>query len=161
MPNPSPSLSLNFHTARIIFSSSLLLCSLLFGTGIRDSHAQSSLDIRGSLSFKISKGRLIFNVGEIANLSRSNTASGKLEVTLWLSRKPYDSSSSTQGNRIASCTVAGILGGETAANLSCQAKLRFLSRGKYYAIITLSEFDTQSDVFVVRDTFTFSKRVRL
>ena len=79
------------------------------------------------MSFKISKGRLSFKIGEVINGGTSSVPSGKLELALWL---------------------------------SCQAKLKFISRGKYYIIVTLSELDQATNTSLVRDSFTFSKRLR-
>jgi hypothetical protein len=137
--------------------SSLLLLLLV----ARDSQAQSALNIQGSLSFRISKGRVLLRLGEISNTSSPGVASGKLELSLWLSKNPYDGSAPLKGSRLAKCRLDGVIGGDTVANVSCGAKLRWISRGKYYVIITLSELDSSTDEFVERDFFTFSKRIKL
>jgi hypothetical protein len=112
------------------------------------------------MSFKISKGRLSFKIGEVINGGTSSVPSGKLELALWLSRQPYDATKPLKGSKLASCSFEGIPGGETIANASCQAKLKFISRGKYYIIVTLSELDQATNTSLVRDSFTFSKRLR-
>ena len=112
------------------------------------------------MSFKISKGRLSFKIGEVINGGTSSVPSGKLELALWLSRQPYDATQPLKGSKLASCSFEGITGGETIANASCQAKLKFISRGKYYIIVTLSELDQATNTSLVRDSFTFSKRLR-
>jgi hypothetical protein len=113
------------------------------------------------MSVKISRGRLSLKIGEVANVGSSGVASGKLELALWLSKQPYDGSEQPKGSKLASCKLDGIVGGETVANTSCQARLRFISRGKYYVIVTLSELDQSTGAFTQRDFFIFSKRIKL
>lgn len=138
----------------------LLVASFPSTLSVRPSLAQSSLDIRGAMSLKIVKGRVSFKIGEVANVGTSELPSGRLEVSVWLSKKPYDETRGLQGIRLAKCTLDGMIGGETVADVSCQAKLRPFSRGKYYIILALSELDTTSSTFMVRDQFTFSKRLK-
>jgi hypothetical protein len=128
--------------------------------GASTGYAQSQLDIRGSLSFRIAKGRLSFRVGELANLGTPGLASGRIELAVWLSKQPYPGSGEPQGSRLARCSVDGVVGGEAVANLSCSARLRLFKRGKYYIIITASELEAQTGSYVVRDSFTFSKRIK-
>jgi hypothetical protein len=139
----------------------IVLSITFYLISLQDARAQSALDIRGSLSLKISKGRLSLKVGEIANNSGPGVVSSQLELSLWLSKNPYDGSLPLEGLRLAKCRLDGIVGSETVANISCGAKLRWISRGKYYAIITLSELDSSTGTFVERDFFTFSKRIKL
>jgi hypothetical protein len=135
-------------------------CVFFFLVAIQDAQAQSALDIRGSLSVRISKGRLSFKVGEITNNGTPGVVSGRLELSLWLSKTPYDGTEPLRGTRLAKCNLDGVAGSETVANLSCQAKLRWISRGKYYFVITLSELDASTGTFIERDFFRFSKRVK-
>jgi hypothetical protein len=138
-----------------------LLASYPSSLSVRESQAQTELEIRGSISFKITRGRLLFRVGEVVNLSPSKLPSGGIELALWLSRKPYDPTQELKGAKLASCSFAGISGGDVLASASCQGRLKFISRGKYYIIITLSEIDSATNTLVVRDSFTFSKRLKL
>jgi hypothetical protein len=135
-------------------------CAFFFLVAVHDTQAQSALDIRGSLSVRISKGRLSFKVGEITNTATPGIVSERLELSLWLSKTPYDGSEPLRGTRLAKCNLDGIAGQETVANLSCQAKLKWISRGKYYFVITLSELDPSTGTFVERDFFRLSKRVK-
>jgi hypothetical protein len=138
----------------------LLLAIYPSSFSVRESHAQAELNIRGSISLRISKGRLLFKIGEIVNLTPSQLSSGRIELALWLSRKPYDTTQPLRGSKLAACRFEGLPGGDVIANASCQAKLKFISRGKYYVIISLSELEPTTNTSVVRDTFTFSKRLR-
>jgi hypothetical protein len=131
----------------------------LFG-GISETCAQSELDLRGSFSVKVSKGKLSFRVGELANLGTPGVASGRVELAVWLSKQPYSGPGEPEGTRLAKCSVDGVVGGEAVANLSCSAKLRLFKRGRYYVIITVSELEAQTGSHVVRDSFTFSKRLK-
>jgi hypothetical protein len=150
-----------FHKSLYALCTALIVTVTLSTISVRSTYAQSLLDIRGSISFKIAKGRLSFKIGEVTNLSTSGVRSGQLEVALWLSRTPYYATEPLRGAKLASCSFEGIVGGETIGNASCQARLRFISRGKYYVIITLSEFNSATNSAVVRDSFTFSKRLKL
>lgn len=151
---------------RILLKSFCILCSALAVASypsqntLRQAEAQTLLNIRGALSLRIAKGRLTFGIGEVANLGTSSTPSGQLELALWLSRNPYDGTQAVSGTKLAACTFEGIIGGETIANASCRARLKLLSRGKYYVIIILSELDQATDTLLIRDTFTFSKRLK-
>lgn len=138
-----------------------LLASYPSSLSVRESQAQAELEIRGSISFKITRGRLLFKIGEVVNLSPSKLPSGGIELALWLSRKPYDPMQQLKGAKLASCSFAGITGGDVIASASCQGRLKFISRGKYYVILTLSELDSATNTPVVRDSFTFSKRLKL
>lgn len=143
-----------------------IFCALLFtfiqsGLVVNSCDAQSSLDIRGSFSLRISKTRVIFKLGEIANSDSSPARSGQLELSVWLSRKPFDETQGIRGTRIAKCQLAGIVGGETMTNISCQGTLRPIARGRYYIIVGLSELDATTNTFVLRDQYTFSKRLSL
>jgi|GEM_PF-5070485 len=144
----------------ILFCLALVFTAYPCSFTVRSGEAQTLLEIRGSMSFKIAKGRLSFKIGEVANLGTSTVPSGKLELALWLSRKPYDAAQPLKGSKLAACSFEGITGGETIANASCQAKIKFIQRGKYYIIITLSEVDQATNTPLVRDSFTFSKRLR-
>jgi len=161
MRHPSLLKTRRFRTSLYALCMSLIISLTPSALSVHSSHAQSLLDIRGAVSFKISKGRLSFKIGEVTNLSTSGARSGQLELALWLSRIPYDATQPLRGAKLASCSLEGIVGGETIANASCQAKLRFISRGKYYVIITLSEFNSGTNSALVRDSFTFSKRLKL
>jgi hypothetical protein len=125
------------------------------------SGSQSLLALGGSLSVRISKGRLLFKVGEITNSGTHGVASGRLELSLWLSKTPYDGIEPIRGTRIGKCNLDGVVGGETAANISCQARLRLFSRGTYFLVAILSELDASSGSFIERDFFRFSRRVKL
>jgi len=151
----------NNSSSQIIRALVIGIISSLFLIGAHDALAQSSLNLRGALSLKISKGRLSLKVGEISNNGSPGVVSGRLELSLWLSKNPYDGSQSLQGPRLAKCRLDGIVGSDTIANVSCGAKLRLISRGKYYVIITLSELDSSTGTFIERDFFTFSKRIKL
>lgn len=156
-----------FNSSRKLLWKLLCVCSvaLVFASypcslTVQHGEAETLLDIRSSMSFKISKSRLSFKIGEVANVGTSTVPSGKLELALWLSRQPYDATQPLRGSKLARCTFEGIIGGETIANASCQARIRPLKRGKYYIIIALSELDQTTNRSVIRDTFTFSKRLK-
>jgi hypothetical protein len=137
-----------------------VLASYPTSLSVRESQAQAELEIRGSISLRITRGRLLFRIGEVVNLSPSKLPSERIELALWLSRKPYDPTQELKGAKLASCSFAGITGGDVMASASCQGKLKFISRGKYYVIITLSELDSATNTPVMRDSFTFSKRLK-
>lgn len=144
----------------LVLSPLFLFANLLGALCTPAAHAQSILDLRGSMSFKISRGRLSFKIGEVANSGTSGLASGRLELALWLSKQSYNGSQQLKGSKLATCKLDGIVGGETVANASCQARLKFISRGKYYVIVTLSELDNSTGAFIQRDFFTFSQRLK-
>ena len=138
----------------------IVVAVFIFSGGTPEAFAQSELDIRGGFSIKISRGRVLFKVGELANIGTSGVASGRIELSVWLSKQPYAGSGDPDGIRLAKCSVDGVVGGEAVANLSCSAKLRFIKRGKYYIIVTASELEAETGSYVVSDSFTFSKRFK-
>jgi hypothetical protein len=97
----------------------------------------------------------------LTNAGSPGSVSGRIEVAIWLSKQPYPGSGQPDGTRLAKCRVEGVAGGESVVNLSCSAKIRPIKRGKYYIIVTASELEASSGSFLVRDSYTFSKRLRL
>lgn len=119
---------------------------------VYDSTTNRQMALRGACGFDITDGRVVINIGEIANDRAPGDVSGTLSVELWALKQPYN------GGDFEGVAVAGTMIGEVYGQhflSDCRYDLLFdePSAGAWNMTLMLREWDGNG--FVTRDFVNF------